>query len=122
MIKNNIIFPDDTVEEIYLILKQNNLEKINNITFYGAILGRLMKWLAIEKISFEQFINALSQEMQIDKEKAQRIAREAKTRILNRVDNSEIQLGKKEPREVQEKIITPKQKPEGPDDYREPIE
>lgn len=120
--KNNIIFPDNTVEEIYSILKQNGLEKPDNVTFYGSILGRLMKWVAIEKISFEQFIDALSQEMQIDKEKAQQVAQESKTRILDHIDNPETQPEKKEPPRVQEEIIAPKQKLSEPDDYREPVE
>lgn len=120
--KNNILFPDNTVEEMYLILKQNGLERPNNDTFYGAILGRLMKWVAVEKISFEQFIEGLSQEIQIDKEKAQQIAKEARTRILDHINNPETQPEKRESLEVKEEIATPEQERTGPDDYREPVE
>ncbi|MDD5738936.1 MAG: hypothetical protein PHY72_03395 [Candidatus Pacebacteria bacterium] len=126
----NIVFPENITDIIFDILKNSGLNQTEDEivekrkkgeTFYGAILGKLLKKIATEKISFEQFVDTLSQEMQIDKEKSQQIAQEAKIRILDRIDNPETQLEKKEPNRIQEELAKPKQKPNKSDGYREPI-
>mgnify|MGYP001578225028 CR=1 FL=1 len=129
--EKNIIFPDNTTDIMFDILKHNGMEQAEEEVFkkiekgedfYGAISGRLIKKVGTGEISFEKFIEELSLQLKIEMPKAKQIAQEIKARILDHMDNPEKQLEKKEPLKVQEKIIAPKQKLNEPDDYRESVE
>jgi len=93
-----LIFPEDAVEILYQILKENGLEqsRLEIITkikegkpFWGQIVSMLMRKLVEQQITQEQFIENLVKELSINKQKAKKIFQELNTRILNRVQEKE---------------------------------
>jgi len=147
--KYEIIYPENSSDIITKLMKKHGLEETTEDFFekikreettIGEIIARAVAEATESKISFEDFVSKLQQDLDISEKTAEKLAEDLEQKILVKTEKVKVEEEKPIPSEKTEEVVLPKKtkvrpevpvekqseettkKPQKRDLYREPIE